>query len=131
MAISVSWDDDQHTIVRWVFGAGWTWDDFSTAQQMSNQLIESVDYSVDIIGDLSNTSGLPANALTAYRGFVDWTASNLDMIVLVGAGRFVKAMVSVFVKVMPGKAPGTHFVFADTLDRAYALIAEHQAQRNR
>ena len=48
---------------------------------------------------------------------------------LVGASRFVKAMVSVFLRVMPGKTPGTHFVFADTLERAYTLIAEHQGKR--
>ena len=116
MSISVEWDNEQHTIVRWIFDRRWTWDEFSAAQKESNQLLEKVDHPVDVIGDLRNSSGLPANALTAYRGFVNTTVENLDLIVLVGAGRFVKAMVTVFVRVMPGKVPGTHFVFADTLE---------------
>ena len=129
MRISVEWDNDQHTILRWVFAARWAWEDYSAAQQQANQLLETIDHAVDVIGDLRNSSSLPANALTAYRGFVDSTAKNVDLIVLVGASRFVKALVSVFLQVMPGKIPGTHIVFADTMERAYTLIAEHQAKR--
>lgn len=129
MKITVEWDNEQHTILRWVFQSRWSWDDYSTAQQESNEILAEIDHPVDVIGDLRNTSSLPSNALTAYRGFVAETAPNVDLIVLVGASRFVKAMVNVFVKVMPGKVPGTHFVMADTIDRAYTLIAEHQAKR--
>jgi hypothetical protein len=129
MRISVEWDNDQHTILHWVFQNRWTWVDYAAAQKVANQLLEKIDHPVDVIGDLQNSASLPANALTAYRDFVETTADNVDLIVLVGASRFVKAMVGVFLRVMPGKTPGTHFVFADTLDRAYTLIAAHQAER--
>lgn len=129
MRISVEWVDDRQSILRWVFPRRWSWEDYSTVKQESATILAEIDHSVDVIGDLTNSDGLPANALTAYRGFVNATPANVDLIVLVGASRFVQAMVNVFLRVVPGKTPGTHFVFADSVDAACTLIAEHQAKR--
>ena len=51
------------------------------------------------------------------------------LILLVGASRFVKAMVKIVMHVVPGRPPGTNFRFVDTVEEGYTLIAEHQSQR--
>ena len=129
MAIKVEWFDEEHTILRWVFEERWTWNDYATAQHESNVILESVEHTVDVIGDLDNGAGLPLNALTVYRGFVHDTAENVGMIVLVGASTFVKTMVNMFLTFFPKRVPGTDFTFANTVEEAHTLILARQQER--
>lgn len=129
MAITVAWHDDAHTIVRWVFPAHWTWADYDEAQDASNALLASVDYTIDAIGDLTASSGLPPAALTTYKNTLRRSAANTGLIVLVGANFFVRAMVSTLKVVVPSKTPGADFTFADTVEEAEALIRQRQAAR--
>jgi hypothetical protein len=112
-----------------VFNGKWTWEEFSDAQRESNQLLATVDHAVYIIGNLQSGPNLPANALSAYRGFLEHSAENMGLIVLVGSSNFVKAMVGIFTRLMPNKVPGADFTFATTVRDAYALIAQHDQNR--
>ncbi len=129
MAISVAWYDDTQTIVQWVFPAHWTWTDYDEAQAASNALLASVDYTVDIIGDLTASSGLPPMALTTYKNTLRRSVDNTGLIVLVGGSFFIKTMVSALKAVVPSTTPGTDFAFADTVEAAEALIRQRQAAR--
>lgn len=129
MSISVEWDSDAHTIVHWRFQGRWGWKEYAVAQAQSDQLVDSVDHIVDLICDMRASPRLPENALSSYRAYLHRAPDNMDLIVLVGASRFVTAMVKVVMRVVPGQPPGTNFVFADTMAQGYALIADYQAQR--
>lgn len=129
MTITVDWHDDARTIVRWVFPAHWTWEDYNEAQVASNALLASVDYTVDIIGDLTVSSSLPPAALTGYKNTLRRSPSNTGLIVLVKSNFFVKAMVETLKTLVPSGTPGTDFDFADTIEEAEALIRQRQALR--
>ena len=129
MAIKVEWFNEEHTVLRWIFEEGWTWGDYTTTQDEVNVILEPLDYTVDIIGDLTNSPALPLNALTAYRSLVDRTAEHVGTIVLVGASTFVKTMIRVFKTFFAKKVPGTDFAFAGTVEEAYAMILEQQQAR--
>jgi hypothetical protein len=125
LSISVEWGDEAHTVVYWEFPGTWSWKDYADAQEASHRLLETVDHTVAFIGNMASSPLLPANALTAYRGYVQRSAENTGLIVLVGASRLVKTMVQVFLRINPRKGiPGTDFAFADTVEEAYALIAQ-------
>ena len=129
MAISIEWGNDEHTIIYWVFNGKWTWEEFSDAQRDSNRLLATVAHTVHVIGNLQNGPTLPANALSAYQGFLEHSPENTGITVLVGSSNFVKAIVGVFTRIMPNKVPGADFTFAATLPDAYALIARHDQNR--
>ena len=129
MAISVEWGNEEHTIVYWVFNGKWTWEEFSEVQRESNQLLLTVDHTVDVIGNLKRGPRLPANALSAYQGLLEHSAENTGLIVLVGSSNFVKAMVGVFTRLTSKKVPGSEFTFASTLREAYAIIEQHSKNR--
>ena len=129
MGIKTQWDNEARTVLRWVFEPPWTWEDYAAAQDESNGMLQGLDYKVDVIGDISASAGLPANALTAYRSLVGRTAPNIDLIVLVGANIFIRGMVGIFMKLVPRATPGANFAFAPTLEEARRIIQTHQEKR--
>jgi hypothetical protein len=128
MGIRVRWDNDEKTIVRWDFDGPWKWDEFFVAQHESNLLLDSVDYLVDIIGNVQNSRILPPSALTVYRSTLKKAAPNMGIIVLVGSSTFIQQMVNIFMKLFRFKGPGTDFRFANTDDEARAVIAEYRSR---
>jgi len=128
MPITIRWDDQEKRIVRWDFEGAWTWREYSTAQQKSNEMMAAVDGTVDIIGNVSKSPSLPANALSFYRSSLNASAPNIGTIILVGTSGFVHQMVGLFVRMFGSKMPGTDFAFADSDDEARILLAERRAR---
>lgn len=129
MPITVRWYDEARTIVQWTFPDRWNWQDYDDAQMASNELLASVDHTVDVIGDLTAGSALPPAALSTYKRTLQRSADNTGVIVLVGGNVFVRAMVSALKAIVPKTAPGTDFTFAETIEAAEALIRQRQAAR--
>jgi hypothetical protein len=127
MGIQVEWDNDDKTVVRWDVSGVWTWTEFYTAQDESNRLIRSVDHTVDIIGNLLGSAGLPANTLTAYRQGLKRSAANRGVIVFVVSSTFLKAMVATFRRI--NKPLANKVLAASTVEEARALLVERQAAR--
>ncbi|MEO1289907.1 MAG: hypothetical protein AAFV93_19295 [Chloroflexota bacterium] len=70
MPINVTWDNDDHKIVRHVYPQQWDLNDFHRAIEDNASLIESVTHRVDVIADLTQNnlpqqSPLPLD----YQGF--------------------------------------------------------------
>lgn len=129
MKISIAWGNDAHTVVRWTFSGSWTWKDYTAAKQHSDRLLASVDHKVDMICDVRLSPTLNQEFLSAYKSDINTAPSNLDLIVMVGASRLVRSSVEIVMRMSPGKPPGTNFVFADTMEQGYALIAKYQIER--
>src|SRR3990172_4405522 len=96
MKIQVAWDNDYHTVVCWTLRDGWTWDDFAAAFHQTDAMIRGLGRRVDILADVSASPGLPGMTLTTYRAFMRDAAPELGVIVLAGAGTFLRAMVTAF-----------------------------------
>ena len=93
MTIEVNWDNEKHTIVRYIFQKGWSWDEVDPAFKIADSLMSSVDHKVDVIMDFSPSSLLvPKGAFThAQRALSNERHTNLATTVIVGS-RFVQAI---------------------------------------
>lgn len=133
--ISVGWDvrpNDQAgdvpppTTVLWEFQRGWTWEDFRAARQISEGLVRSVAYDVDIIFNLNKTAVPKGNTLQQLRAMSRNTSPNVGVRVIANADGFAIAIVRVGLKAF-GFGPGG-MAFADSVDEARAMIARrHKA----
>lgn len=128
--ISVSWDVRAEaappTIVLWEFQRGWTWEDFRAARQISEGLVRSVAYDVDLIFNLNKTAVPQGNTLQQLRAMSRNTSPNVGTRILTNADGFAIAIVRVGLKAF-GFGPGG-IGFADTVEEARAMIARrHQA----
>lgn len=134
--ISVGWDVRPHdqavdvppppTTVLWEFQRGWTWQDFRAARQISEGLVRSVAYDVDLIFNLNKTTVPQGNTLQQLRAMSRNTSPNVGVRVIANADGFAIAIVRVGLKAF-GFGPGG-IAFADSVDEARAMIARrHQS----
>ena len=116
LRITVQWDNEEHTLVRWDFIGAWDWNDFLAAQQASNDLINSVPHTVHIIGDVSRSAQLPPGAIARFRTFKRVDPENAGRVVLVGASIYIRTIVDIFRGMFP--KTGGNFTFANSLEEA-------------
>ena len=121
MSIKVQWDNEEHTLLRWDFVGIWNWNDFQAAQKESNALINSVSYTVDIIGDVSQSHHVPPGAIGQFRTYRRNDPENTGRVVLVGASIYIKTIVEIFRGMFPNT--GGNFTFANSLDEARSVLA--------
>jgi hypothetical protein len=126
MSIQVEWDNEDHRIIRFDYDDKWTWADHFAAVQQSVAMMKTVDHTVDMIINLENSSHLPPNALTNIRSTALKGTPNWRITVLVGMNTFAQLLMNMFGKI--NKDLGQHFVAVDTMEEAYALIADRRAK---
>ena len=61
MPIDVQWDDDNQTVIRYVFKTPWTWTEYHAAIEQAWTMAKSVDHPTDTITDMSGSRLLPDN----------------------------------------------------------------------
>ncbi len=122
MEISVEWDNQEQSLMRWTFPTHWTWQDYDTAQRTANGMLKTVPHKVGIIGDMRATVLLPRNAIAVYHSTLAKLPANRGRIVLVGPSGFVREMVAIFRKLYPRKSYDFLFVFANTLEEAREIL---------
>ena len=126
MSSEVNWYDDRQRVIYWRFRGKGNWDEDAAAQRVSNALIQRVDHTVNVIGNLEGSPILPPNAISVYRANLSTSEPNTGVIVLVGANAFVRTMINLFLQLFPKSVPGTDFMFAKTDEEARALLAVEQ-----
>jgi hypothetical protein len=126
MSITVEWDDQSHLAVRWTFDGPWTWDDFRIAQTESIALMETVEHTVDVIGDLRRATLVPKDAFRNFRYLKETvSASNRGRIVAIAESLLVKLMLSTYNQLF--KHNGDEIILVDTLDAAREILSREPA----
>lgn len=127
MTITVQWDDESQTIVRWVFEGKWTWDEYNQAMTESNQRVRGVEHAVDAIMDLTHSNMLPANVLSNTHAARDEIQpKNIRWIYIVSHQALLKALINIFTRLYERFGKGG-LAMMDSLDAAYADIQKRRA----
>ena len=124
MGISVVWDDVEHTVIRWDFAEGWTWDEFQTAFEHSVKMTEDMTRRVDVIPYVEAAKSIPPSALGQFNRITRQMPPITGLVVITGGNTLVNAMISTFRSVYRVGSWRT----ASTLDEARALIQQDRAK---
>ena len=125
MPVNILWDDDAQMTVRYDYEGKWTWEDVYAGSNRANEMVASVDHPVSIIHNMTQSGGMPRDALTHARRITSSIPENWDISVVVGSGAFTESLLNIFSKVY--KKLGDHYRTAPTLDEARAIIARQRA----
>ncbi len=122
MAIIVNWANEAHNTILVKYERLWTWSDFAAAKRQIDELLNSVDHTVDIISDSHQSGGLPhGNALNVMATSFQSAPNNIGIVVVVGANPFFKSLLQILQTVsMNHAAHNIHF--SKTLEDAQSLI---------
>src|SRR5258705_2641822 len=113
MPIEVSWGDPQKTIIHSALNEVWTLEDGHNMIDEMYQLTSSVNYTVHVILDFTNSQSSPAKLLSAGNHIEKRSSPNMGVTIIVKANGFIKAISQLIMKlfVRDGK-----LYFVDTLD---------------
>jgi hypothetical protein len=126
MSIITSWVDPEKTIARYEFVGQWTWDEMSVAIKEMYAMLGSVPHKVDIIIDLSGSSGEPPRGMLAHlRAGTMEARNNWNSGVFVGVSPFVRVLLNTFRRVEPRLAK--RYAVANTIQEAQTLILNRRS----
>lgn len=129
MGIRVEWDNDEKTVIRYVYEERWTWEDFHYARSQVREWLDTVDHRVDVIVDVRNSRLVPNGVLAQGRMF----ASNAPIAhrneghtIVVGANSLMRSMFEMFGKVYSRLSDELELEFASSLEEAREKLRRYQ-----
>jgi hypothetical protein len=130
MGITVLWDNDEQTAIRYVLDGTWTWEDMRAAIATSNAMLEQANRKIDFLYDMTHSDGIPNGILSHLRSLVGREQPNTGRQLIVGAKKSVTTAMARRLLSIVEKVYGANWqiAFADTLDEARALLAKPDAQ---
>lgn len=127
MPITVQWDDEAQTIMRWLFDGKWSWDEYNRAMTESNQQVRSVEHPVDAIMDLTHSSVLPSNVLSnTHAAREENQPKNIRWIYIVSRQPLLKALINIFGRLYQRFSKGG-LSMVDSLEAAYDDLKARRA----
>jgi hypothetical protein len=125
MGIEAQWDNDEKTVVRFIYRDKWTWEEFYKYIQQANAMMDTVAHPVVSIIDMRESNYLPPGAAVHIRNVIRMSMShnNAGISVFLKADRIVQAMIEVLQKTYPDILEHTEWLYAETLEEARVIAA--------
>jgi hypothetical protein len=130
MGITVSWDDQQQTVVRMQFAGEWSLEDFRGANLQTVTLVRSVDHPVYVLSDLRASGDIPLGILWQLRDIAGMRPSNWGGGIALTKNVIIKSVVDVLGRIYMGQQEQRLFVVA-TEEEAEAVIARLKREDQR
>jgi hypothetical protein len=127
MCISVNWDNDDNSIIRYKFQPGWTWKMLDDAMKRSTMMVDGT-RPVDLIFDLSETRTMPDGVMLHLRRALAGAPRNTGFIVVASTNPAIETAFSVLTQVH--KSMSDRLLTVSTLDAARAVLAHPYTLRN-
>jgi hypothetical protein len=124
MPITVEWDNPEKTVIRMSMIGTWTWDEAYTRASEGYALLESVDYEVGIIIDMTQSHHVPDRAISNAQAMIRRRHPRTGLTVFVRANTLFTTMWNIFSRIYTALAKKQNSVFADTLEDARAILAK-------
>ncbi len=124
MAISVAWDNNEQTIIRFDFVGKWNWYGYEMAVGEAFGMTESVSHGVDFIFNMQNGEALPEGATFYLKRTLEVAPNGYTAIVIAHADAGTEATVAMFCRIY--KQLSDRLAAVRTLDKARALFTEPQ-----
>lgn len=125
MSISVTWDNQAKTIIRYDFAGKWNWYGYEMAVGEAFGMMESVSHPVDFIFNMQNSQPLPEGATFYLKRTLELSPSGQSVIVIAHADKSAQATVSLFRRIY--KKMEKRLLIAPSVDKARTVLTEPAA----
>ena len=127
MPVQLDWENEAHTIVRMELIGQWTWQEAYEGSQLGYTMLESVDHTVNVIIDLSKSTGLPLLALTHARNMIARRHPRTGMTVFVGVNTLFLSLWKIFSSAYSQFASKREFAIARDNNEALQIFSAIQS----
>ncbi|MCB9457710.1 MAG: hypothetical protein H6671_17130 [Anaerolineaceae bacterium] len=124
MSITTAWGNPEQTVIHLTFKRGWTWAQLKTAVAQADDLLTSVDHTVDLLIDIREAGGVPGDFLSAAGElFASGEArANEGRKIVLGAGPLIRTAYNGLVRVYGYRMKNRPFVFAANWSQAQGML---------
>jgi hypothetical protein len=126
MPASVAWENVEKTIIRQQLIGNWSFEEYMKSASETQTLTASQPHTVHVIIDFTASDSHPTRLLAAGNSLDRNLPSNQGIVVVVQCPTYVQAVFEILVKMYP--RVGANSFNAESLEEAYALIRQHEAQ---
>lgn len=126
MAVTVGWDNPEHTVLLYDFSETWTWEELFRAAQEDDSLLEGIEYTVHQIFDMQKTRMIPSNPLARMENLAHEIRPTIGLMIFVGGTLWFQTIVDIFHNFFLSRiadVKGLHFV--KSVDEGRAIIAQY------
>jgi hypothetical protein len=134
MGVRTLWMNDEKTILGYVFEGNWAWDEMCEAIRLADEYMDSVSHKVDFIVDSRNGGLIPSDVISHIQEVAVSRPPHQNyggITVFVGANSLVRTLMTMASNIYRQLKQFHTFMFAATMEEAYTLIYEVQAQRQK
>lgn len=120
MAISVQWNNEEMTAIRYQFTDPWSWLELRRRLRVGFALSRSVQHTVDIIFDLTDARTAPENPVEHALTLRPFIPSNIGTMVFISQDATVsRTLVKIYQEY---RAQGLSVLMVNTLEQAEHLL---------
>ncbi len=134
MGIRVDWDSQDKAIIKYIFEGYWTWPHMHEAVRQVYALMATVNYTVDVIVDLTESSFVPSEAIANARQLavsVKPHANYSGTTVYVGMNTLARTLLNAVSQIYYQMNQYHNFVFVRNLAEAYKVIEDQRKKEDR
>ncbi len=128
MTVNIEWDNAEKTVVRMEMVGKWTWTEAYDGSIRGYDMLETVDYPVNIIIDLRRSTGLPMLALTHARNMIARRHPRTGLTAFVGVNALFLMMWRTFKSAYPRLEATRDFTIVGSIEEAYRIFAQRSGQ---
>lgn len=128
MSIKVRWYDENKTVITNIYGKSFQIEDFYNAIEVSYELMDSVDWTVDVIQDARNLKRIPPGVFSILRHVERKSHPRRGEYIYVGMNTLANAVVNMARQMAPEAISRHHVV--DTIEEADKLLVSIRAERD-
>jgi hypothetical protein len=120
MPVKVEWDNEEKSIVRFIYTGIWTWDEFYIHVKEANELMDTVNDKCVSIVDMSKAGRLPNGASVHIRNIIRQSMShnNSGITVFINAETIVRMIIDALRMNYPDIKDFSNFIYAKNIDEA-------------
>lgn len=130
MPITVDWYEEEKRNICYRLIARWSWEDLFTAIDEAVVLLDSVDYPVNLVLDMTNTTHVPTlavNSLAKVASAPTMTHPNTKQILMFGANKYIELMMNIFKKFFPNA--GQRYIICKNTEELDSYLSELEEKR--
>jgi hypothetical protein len=94
MGITICWDNEEKTAIRYVFEGLWDWDELWERSAQIRSMMNTVDHTVHLIIDMSGTSFLPQGTLNYFRVLLNTKHPQTGLTIFVGGNVYTRSLIT-------------------------------------
>jgi hypothetical protein len=125
MPASVTWDNDDKTIIRQQLIGDWTYEEYVKSAVETQELTGSQPHTVHVIVDFTLSKSYPSRLLAAGQTLDRNLPTNQGTVTVIQCPMYIRAVFDILVRLYP--KVGNNSAQVESLEEAYAFIREYEA----